>query len=1028
MQKRLFAVFLELVFILFVGIILLIVSTGGISFSLGPLLIRAHNLKNPTIGLITALLLRKIFFGKFFGEFLCFAPFRRHFVESPQFRKFVLLFPFFLILIMGLVTAMNPLQRGLKATYYNNAEWADSALMTTREHALNLYRMQSEYPDINNNYSIQWKGVIFIPISGEYEFTTISDDGSEIHINSQLVVDNRGFHNIQKRTGRLRLEKGFYPIGIRYMQETGIADLKIYWTQPGEKRERLSSDVLFLEKPTEMGFFVGRCLETVFIVCKFFLLSSILIGLGGRRLLFPLLGSSFIGKAYLRFRSWIIKDIDTPLASLKGGFVARQTFPIPPLRAAGGVSAFLLALLSYALLSLVWTYPLIANFSTKMFGWGGDRYIYLWNMWWMKKALLDLHSSPLYTDYLFYPKGISLAFHDFSLLLTSISLPLQWLFSLEEIYNILFLLTFVLGGGGCFLLVRYLTGDNMAAFLAGIVFAFWGGHAYYADHLYLASIQWIPYCTLYLIKTLREKSYRNPLLTAVFLAMNALTAWVYAVYMMLFVMLFLLYSAWAERKTVITAACMKRLGLIGALFIIIMLPVVYPMMTQILEGEQYMNAPVISVLSASLNTLFLPSVNHGVLGKYVTYLYLRAGFPVARGLTGGLFIGYTVLFLCLYTGIKLKHLKQRFWILAAFFFLLLSLGPRLQLFSKQYSRIPLPYLILERIPVLKTVRAPERFMIMVMFCCSVLVGYACWDIFRRIRFRKVLFSVLIVLTLFEFFRLYHVKPTKETPDFYKELGQDSETYAILELTLLTELPHAARRSSLFQITHKKKLFNGFVARVSPETYNQAYRLYRVFDDFLTQPPEYLEQPDPSVLKVDKKALLSMLSYYNVRYVALYHDYKHGRFRENKRRLSKFFGEPIAKEQGIYLFKVDGPSILESVVFPGRGMFPLHVKPDGTLLRKASRDADIRVLNVKQHQKLQLRFQGQSSILPEKIRVQIFVNDELITTVNVGDWVDVATPAVAIKLGENTIRLRMPDIEPKDWWVSIYMRNIKIDWL
>ena len=109
-----------------------------------------------------------------------------------------------------------------------------------------------------------------------------------------------------------------------------------------------------------------------------------------------------------------------------------------PLEGGRGVST-LLALLSYALLSLGWTYPLIANFSTKMFGWGGDRYIYLWNMWWLKKALLDIHTNPLYTDYIYYPKGISLAFHDFSLLLTTVSLPLQVLFSLEEIYNLFFI-------------------------------------------------------------------------------------------------------------------------------------------------------------------------------------------------------------------------------------------------------------------------------------------------------------------------------------------------------------------------------------------------------------------------------------------------------------------------------------------------------------------------------------------------------------------------------------------------------------
>jgi hypothetical protein len=215
-------------------------------------------------------------------------------------------------------------------------------------------------------------------------------------------------------------------------------------------------------------------------------------------------------------------------------------------------------------------------------------------MWWVKKALVDLHTNPLYTDYLFYPKGVSLAFHDFSLLNSLFSLPLQSLFTLSEIYNLLVLFTFILGGFGCFLLVRYLTGDRLAAFLSGLVFAFWGGRLYFISHLSLASTQWFPFCVLYLIKTLRENSYRNPVLAAIFLVMNALSAWYYAIYMTLFVLLFLCYSACAERKAFFTVDTLKRFGLIGILFIAIMFPILYPMMMEIFEGQEYMAAAVMS--------------------------------------------------------------------------------------------------------------------------------------------------------------------------------------------------------------------------------------------------------------------------------------------------------------------------------------------------------------------------------------------------------------------------------------------------
>lgn len=943
--------------------------------------------------------------------------FALRFVESQRFRKRLMLA--FLILVAGtlLTVVSNPLKRGLIEQYYDNVEWAGSPILTTRDRLVALWRMKSEYPEITENYSIQWTGAIFIPLSGEYQFTTISDDGSELHIDGQIVVDNRGFHGFLEQTGAIQLEKGVHPIIVRYMQGGGAANFSAYWKQPGKKRELLSHALFFTKKPTKIAFVIGRVLETVLTVCTFFwliwFLSVALVGFCSYQILLPLLKSSFIGRLLIRCRSRIVEEN-----------IEKYDVPAPPQK---DVRASFLAVLGYTLLSLIWMYPLIGHFSTRMIGLGGDRYIYVWNMWWLKKALLDLHTNPLHTDYVFYPKGVSLAFHDFSLLNAFFSLPLQSIFTLSEIYNLLFLLTFILGGFGCFLLVRYLTGDHLAAFLSGLIFAFWGGRVYNVDHLSLASIQWFPFCALYLIKTLWEKSYRNPILAAIFLVMNALSAWYYAIYMTLFVALFLFYAAWAERKLFFRISSLKRFGLIGILFIVLMAPIVYPMMIQIFEGQDYMRAPVQPEESVSLNTLFLPSINHPVLGKHIRYFYARADLPVQWGIVGGSFVGYTVLFLCLYSGFRLRRVKQKFWLIAAMFFLLLSLGPHLRVFSKSYTWLPLPYLLLQHIPVLKILRIPVRFMVLVMLCCSVLAGYACWDLLRRIRIRKTIFSLLAVLILFEFVRFCYVKPLEKVPSFYKELGQDSEIYAILELTRLMKWEHSSVRASLFQITHGKKLFHGHVSRIPPEVYQQGYALYPIFSDLLTQPQEYMDQPVGTNLSLndDKKSILPILFFYNVRYIALYHDYPYGNFEENLERLRRLLGKEVSTQYGIYFLKVPQIPLSESLIFPGLGMFPLQFDKNGDSVRQTAREADIKVLNVDHYQKVRLRFQGKSSVLPEE-QVEIYINGTLITTAIVRDWTDVIMPAVAITPGENTIRLRT--LDNGHWKYGIQMRNIEVELL
>ncbi len=951
----------------------------------------------------------------------------RRFAESSRIRIRVLAVVLFIVAGLLLPFFADPVKTGLTGRYYRNTEWEGTPFFSVREQYLNLDRMKSYFPEITTYYSIEWTGAIDIPESGDYQFSTTSDDGSEIFIDGQRVVDNSGIHGFQERSGSLYLEHGFYPITVRYMQAAEAAECQVYWTPPGASREDFSQATFFTKLPTEHHLHIHRLLNMVWGVCGVcgvlgmgFML---LVWLKSRDILRPFLRNTLMGRMFARFHR-VLKRPD----SLKHAY---PSSPEP-----GILRDSLLAVCGYSVLTGFWTYPLIRKFSTEMAGLGGDRYIYLWNMWWLKKALLELHTNPLFTDYIFYPQGLGLGFHDFSILNAFFSIPLQGLFSFQEIYNLLFLLTFIVGGLGGFLLVRYLTGDSLAGFFAGMVFVFWGARIYNVDHLSLASIQWFPFCALYLFKTLRESSYRNPLLLALFLVFNALSSLYYAVYMVLFVGLFLVYCLWQERKIFCATACLTRFLLAGFLATLVMLPMLLPMLAEVFEGQEYINSPVLIEESASPHLLFFPNVNHAILGKYVRYLYERCDIPIQWGLTGGSFLGYTVLVLSLYAILKLKHLNKAFWILTGLVFLILACGPHPRIFSTFYTNIPLPYQLFQHIPILKALRIPIRFLMVVMLCVSVLSGYACWDLFRRFRGRYVLFTVLSAALLFEFLRVFFVNPIEPTPAFYKTLGQDTETYAILELTRQMNWVHSSVRSSLFQISHEKKLFHGHASRVSPETYQQAYLLYPVIDDFLMLPQEQAEHA--TTLRDTQERICALLSYYDVRYVTLYSDYPRGSYEDNLDRLTLLFGEPVdtqsevfwqfgtsqAKQPDMALFNVEYRPLAGNIIFPGTGMRPLDYQQE-IPYRVTGRFADYKVLNVENASGMTLHLQGKAYKLPEE-QVNIFSNGEFLTTATVSEWTDLTIPSVPLKPGENTIRFET--LENRDPKYGIYLRDVAAEFI
>jgi 4-amino-4-deoxy-L-arabinose transferase-like glycosyltransferase len=98
---------------------------------------------------------------------------------------------------------------------------------------------------LRSPYSIEWLGKIYIPSSGSYVFGTISDDGSYLYLDGQLVVDNGGHHGDVYREGIIQLEEGFHDIRLQYFQDGGGRKIELYWTPPGNLKTQVPAEQLF---------------------------------------------------------------------------------------------------------------------------------------------------------------------------------------------------------------------------------------------------------------------------------------------------------------------------------------------------------------------------------------------------------------------------------------------------------------------------------------------------------------------------------------------------------------------------------------------------------------------------------------------------------------------------------------------------------------------------------------------------------------------------------------------------------------
>ena len=131
-----------------------------------------------------------------------------------------------------------------------------------------------------------------------------------------------------------------------------------------------------------------------------------------------------------------------------------------------------LVLLLFVLLTVVMTYPLVMHATTAVAGPPGDGFIHLYEMFWFKRAIFDLHVWPLFNPEIFYPFGYNLALSHITPSNTLLMMPIVLMAGQVLGFNTAVFLSFILSGFGAYLLAVYLTRNRWAGVLAGILFAF----------------------------------------------------------------------------------------------------------------------------------------------------------------------------------------------------------------------------------------------------------------------------------------------------------------------------------------------------------------------------------------------------------------------------------------------------------------------------------------------------------------------------------------------------------------------------
>jgi len=98
-------------------------------------------------------------------------------------------------------------------------------------------------------FGLRFSGYIHVPADGIYTFYSNSDDGSQLLIQNQIVVENDGIHGMIEKSGEIALKKGLHNFQVNYFQGAGQGKggkgLNVSYKGPGIEKEEIKADAFY---------------------------------------------------------------------------------------------------------------------------------------------------------------------------------------------------------------------------------------------------------------------------------------------------------------------------------------------------------------------------------------------------------------------------------------------------------------------------------------------------------------------------------------------------------------------------------------------------------------------------------------------------------------------------------------------------------------------------------------------------------------------------------------------------------------
>ena len=457
------------------------------------------------------------------------------------------------------------------------------------------------------------------------------------------------------------------------------------------------------------------------------------------------------------------------------------------------------------LVIIVMTWPALLHVVDSSIFWlpttRDDIYMLFWDAWYNNLILAE-HADFYFTALKFYPHGVTLAYHNFSLPHMLLVGGLSTVLPPSSAFNLTYLLLVFASVLSGYVYLQYLLRDRWLSFFGAIVF---GTSAFVLSRPatpHISFIATLPLSMYFLHRAFNEERWKFIIVSGVLIGFTAFIGLYTLVCLLITVSLYILLFARTK---------WRHLSFWGKVLVLVLIVAaigairVYPMLVDAESPSSALAKNQDRELGKDLLGYFV-NYEHPVTGPLLMSLF--GSENIERGWRQTVYLGYIPILL-IALGLAKARFRRRIlpWLLLSLIFLLLRLGTTLSINDVEFETIRLPkFYLAQAIPqVFQPFWTTDQFFAGAVFPFALLTCYGMKTLLQFLPSKRHV-SVIIIAAGLVAFEYYQAPDPLVIPDeqlaFLRQLSQKEDQDSIR----LINLPMGGNLSKIYDFY---QTYNGY---------------------------------------------------------------------------------------------------------------------------------------------------------------------------------------------------------------------------